>query len=122
MTRIANSHSPPEIWWETDQEIFFGKIFRYLRSKMSSLVYRKQLIYIIQAQRLGPPEEHLCWKVLLNSGNLIQIFFLPHALLLKTAQYVYFRHSWTVFCFFINHLTALQSTLGHCLCFTTGSP
>ena len=54
----------PETWQGTDQEIFFSKIFRYLRSKMPSLVYYTDTIF-------------------LDSGRSIGKIFLPHALFLK---------------------------------------
>ena len=50
-TRITNSLSLIQTWWGTDNDIFFGKIFRYFtKTKMPSLVFREQLIHIIQAQ------------------------------------------------------------------------
>ena len=50
-TRFTNSLSLIETCWGTDKDIFFGKIFRYFtKTKLLSLVFREQFIYIIQAQ------------------------------------------------------------------------
>ena len=50
-TRITNSLSLIQTWWGKDKDIFFGKIFRsFTNTKMPSLVFREQFIYIIQAQ------------------------------------------------------------------------